>query len=91
MTVGKLKKLLEGILENLEDYDSEQKLELQGNTYFTRHNSYVLHTPNGFLGLDNLEEAIFEEDDDDCPDCGRAWDHCTCGEAELGKNTRSEK
>jgi hypothetical protein len=27
-------------------------------TFFIRHHSYVLETPTGFLGLDNIEEAI---------------------------------
>ena len=58
ITVGKLRGLLSDILETLEDCEEGKELELQGNTYFTRHHSYVLETPNGFLGLDNLEEAI---------------------------------
>jgi hypothetical protein len=64
ITVGKLKGLFSEILETLESYEEDKKIELQGNTYFTRHHSYVLHTPNGFLGLDNLEEALNEGDDE---------------------------
>jgi hypothetical protein len=64
MKVSKLKNLLSEILENQEDYEEDQELRLQGNTYFTRHHSYVLHTPKGFLGLDNLEEAINGGDDE---------------------------
>jgi len=60
ITVGKIKGLFSDILETLEDYEDGQELELQGNTYFTRHNNYVLHTPAGFLGLDNIEESINE-------------------------------
>jgi hypothetical protein len=56
--VGNLKNLLSEILEKLEDYEEDQELELQSNTYFTRRHSYVLHTPTGFLGLDNVEKAI---------------------------------
>jgi hypothetical protein len=56
--VGKLKNLLSEILETLEGYEENQELKLQSNTYFTRNHSYVLHTPTGFLGLDNIEEAI---------------------------------
>jgi hypothetical protein len=63
ITVGKLKSLFSDILETLEDYEEDKELELQGNTFFTRHHSYVLHTPQGFLGLDNLEEAINGGDD----------------------------
>jgi hypothetical protein len=58
ITAGKLKDLLNGILETLENCEEDKELELQGNTYFTKHHSYVLHTPNGFLGLDNLEESL---------------------------------
>jgi hypothetical protein len=64
ITVGKLKGLFSEILETLEGYEEDKELKLQGNTYFTRHHSYVLHTPNGFLGLDNLEEAINGGDDE---------------------------
>jgi hypothetical protein len=64
ITAGKLKGLLSDILETLESYEEDKELELQGNTYFTRHHSYVLETPNGFLGLDNLEEAINGGDDE---------------------------
>jgi len=58
--VSKLKNLFNEILETLENYEEDQELELQGNTYFTRRNNYVLHTPAGFLGLDNIEESINE-------------------------------
>jgi hypothetical protein len=64
ITVGKLKGLFSEILETLESYEEDKELELQGNTYFTRHHSYVLHTRNGFLGLDNLEKALNEGDDE---------------------------
>jgi hypothetical protein len=64
ITVGKLKGLFNGILETLESYEEDKELELQGNTYFTNHHSYVLQTPKGFLGLDNLEEAINGGDDE---------------------------
>jgi hypothetical protein len=64
ITVGKLKSLLGEILEALESYEEDKELELQSNTYFTRHHSYILHTPNGFLGLDNLEEALNGDDDE---------------------------
>jgi hypothetical protein len=63
ITVGKLKSLLNGILETLESHEEDKELELQGNTYFTNHHSYVLHTPNGFLGLDNLEEVLNGDED----------------------------
>ena len=65
MTVGKLRNLLNEILDTLESFEEDQELKLQGNTYFTRGNSYVLHTPNGFLGLDNLEETLNEETEGD--------------------------
>jgi len=58
MKVGKLRELLEEVLESLEDYDDNEELTLQGNTFFTRDNTYVLQTPQGFLGLDNVENAI---------------------------------
>jgi hypothetical protein len=64
ITVGKIKGLFSEILETLESYEEDKELKLQGNTYFTRRHSYVLHTPNGFLGLDNLESALNEGDDE---------------------------
>jgi hypothetical protein len=64
ITVRKLKGLFSEILDTLESYEEDKELKLQGNTYFTRHHSYVLHAPKGFLGLDNLEEAINGGDDE---------------------------
>jgi hypothetical protein len=58
ITVGKLKELLYEVLQRLEDYEEDRELKLQPNSYFTRHNNCVLQTRNGFLGLDDLEEAI---------------------------------
>jgi hypothetical protein len=68
MKVGNLRKLLSDLLETLEDYNEEQELTLQGNTYFTKNHRYVLETPNGFLGLDNLNEAIDDEEDEEDED-----------------------
>ena len=65
MTVGNLRKLLEGILEDLENFDDNKEIKLQGNTYFTRNNSFVLQTPKGFIGLDNIEDAINEDNNED--------------------------
>lgn len=64
MTVGNLKNYLNKVLEIIEDCEPEKELQLQGNTYFTRGNDYVLQTPNGFLGLDDLEEVINGEDNE---------------------------
>jgi len=58
MTVGDVRTLFNRVLEELEIYEGDQDLELQGNTYFTRNNDYVLQTPNGFLGLDTIKKAI---------------------------------
>jgi len=64
ITVGKLKNLLSEIQDRLEDYEDSKELELQGNTYFTRGNNYVLHTPQGFLGLDSFDDETEEEDEE---------------------------
>jgi len=65
MKVGKLRNLLEEVLDTLEIYEEDQDLTLQGNTYFTRDNDYVLQTPIGFLGLDNIKKAVNGDDDDE--------------------------
>jgi hypothetical protein len=64
MKVGDLKNLLSDILETLEDYEDGQELELQGNSYFTRHHNNVLQTRSGFLGLDNIREMIEGEEEE---------------------------
>jgi hypothetical protein len=64
ITVGKVKSILNEVLETLETFEEDTELNLQGNTYFTRHNHYVLHTPQGFLGLDDLKEAIDGNDEE---------------------------
>jgi hypothetical protein len=64
MTVGDVRTLFNMVLDELESCDSEQELTLQGNTYFTRDNDYVLQTTNGFLGLDTIKKAINGDDDE---------------------------
>lgn len=58
MTVGEFRTLLNRVLDELEDCDVDQELQLQGNTYFTKDNDYVLQTPSGFLGLDTIKKSI---------------------------------
>jgi len=64
MTVGDVRTLFNRVLDELESCDGEQELTLQGNTYFTRDNDYVLQTPNGFLGLDTIKKAINGDEDE---------------------------
>jgi len=64
MTVGDVRTLFARVLDELEDCDGNQELTLQGNTYFTRDNDYVLQTPRGFLGLDTIKKAINGDDDE---------------------------
>ena len=64
MTVGDIRTLFSKVLDELEDCDGNQELTLQGNTYFTRDNDYVLQTPSGFLGLDTLKKAINGDEDE---------------------------
>jgi len=68
MTVGDVRTLFTRVLDELEDCDGNQELTLQGNTYFTSDNDYVLQTPSGFLGLDTIKKSIDGEEtegDDD--------------------------
>lgn len=66
ITVSDLKDILQNALDNLEDYDDNQKVRLVSNTYFLGHANQFLGISGydgGYLDLNNIE--IEEEDEDE--------------------------
>lgn len=69
ITVSDLKNILQNALDNLEDYDDNQKVRLVSNTYFLGHANQFLGISGydgGYLDLNDIE--IEEEDDDEGED-----------------------
>lgn len=61
MNVGELKELLNNWLETLEDYEEEDTIKMEGNTYWLRGARYYLGvagSDGGFINLSCLEEVI---------------------------------
>ena len=66
ITVGELKDILQNALDNLDDYEDDEKVSMVSNTYFLGHANHFLGISGydgGYLDLNNIE--IEEEDDDD--------------------------
>jgi len=71
MTIGQLKKVLRNALNECENYEDNQEIELENNTYYVKNAKYFLGVSGydgGYLDLNNIEVA---EDDDACPECDR--------------------
>lgn len=70
MKLSQLKDILESRLleveDLIEDYGEDAELKVQSNTYFVGDSTF-LATPQGFIGLNNIEEKLedYEEDEDD--------------------------
>ena len=65
MKVGKLKRVLQDTLKDLDQYDDDQEVKMVSNTYFLGHPMYFLGVAGydgGYISFDNLVE---EDDDDD--------------------------
>ena len=61
MNVGELKELLNEWIQILEDYEEEDKIKMEGNTYWLRGAKYYLGVSGyngGFVNLSSLEEVI---------------------------------
>lgn len=65
MTVSDLKDLLQQALDNLENYDDNQKLEIKTNTYWVR-GDFISITGKGFVQLNDPVATDDDEDEEDC-------------------------
>ena len=65
MTVGKLKRVLNRVLENLEDFDDDKEICMVSNTYFLGHPHYFLGIAGYDGGYINLDEIPVEEEEED--------------------------
>ena len=67
MTVGKLKRVLQSTLDELDNYDDEQEVKMVSNTYFLGNPQYFLGVAGydgGYISFDNLVEDDEDEEDD---------------------------
>lgn len=65
ITVGDLKERLQRVINILNDYEEEEKLNLEPNTYFLGHCNMFLGISGydgGYISLDNIEESIITEE-----------------------------
>ena len=65
MTVQELKDLLNQILENLDDYDSDKEVDMVSNTYFLGHPMHFLGIAGSKGGYISLDSPVKEEDEED--------------------------
>lgn len=68
ITVSDLKDILQNALDNLEDYDDNQKVRLVSNTYFLGHANQFLGISGydgGYLDLNDIEIEEDEEDEEE--------------------------
>lgn len=62
MTVRQLKDYLQGIIDDLENYDEDEEIAMVSNTYFLRNKDNFLATRKGFIDLSNPIETDEEND-----------------------------
>jgi len=68
MTVKELKELLEEKLELLNEFEDNQEIKMESNTYFLGGARYFLGISGydgGYINLAHLEEEILDEEEDD--------------------------
>jgi len=71
MTIKQLKAVLQKALSDAEDFDDNEKLHLESNTYFVNGARFFLGVSGydgGYLDLEEISSAI-EFDDSKCPKC----------------------
>ena len=67
MTIGKLKQILQNVIDECEDFEDEQEISLVSNTYFLKGAKYFLGISGydgGYLDLGNISENVKENDED---------------------------
>ena len=68
MRVRELRRVLNKVLDNLEDYEDEQEVHMVSNTYFLGQAMYFLGISGydgGYINLDNLEIEDEEDEEDE--------------------------
>ena len=67
ISVAKLKEKLQGVINDLDELDDNQKLNLESNTYFLNGSRFfvgIAGYDGGYLDLDNVTEHVEDDDDD---------------------------
>lgn len=62
ITVEQFRRILENALSEVEDFDDDDLIKTETNTYFVKSSTY-LATRDGFIDLKNIE--VIEDDEDD--------------------------
>ena len=72
MKLYKIAQILENALEQvndcIEEYGEEAEVHLECNTYYVKGNNFLGiagYSDGGYLSLDNIEEAIDDDEDDE--------------------------
>ena len=65
MTVGKLKKVLQSTIDELDGYGDDQEVKMVSNTYFLGHPMYFLGVAGYDGGYISFDDLVEDEDDDD--------------------------
>ncbi len=70
LTVGRLRRILERALDQLDGWEDNDIVNTVGNTYFLRGvSSYMFADKKGFLDLSDIEvEEAWDDDDEDDED-----------------------
>lgn len=66
--VAKLKEKLQKVINDLDNFDDNEKLSLEPNTYFLNESRFfvgIAGYDGGYLDLDNVAEHVVKDDDDD--------------------------
>jgi len=64
MTVGRLKQILQDVIDELDSFEDNVNISMQSNTYFVRNARYFFGCNEGYLSLDDVYNAIDEDEDD---------------------------
>lgn len=65
MTIKELKEKLQGVIDDLDNYDDDQKVEMVSNTYFLGHPHMFLGIAGYNGGYINLDNPVDEDEEDE--------------------------
>ena len=65
MTVKKLRKVLESVLRDLNNYDDDAEVKMVSNTYFLGDCRYFLGVAGYDGGYINLDEPVEDDEEED--------------------------
>lgn len=65
MTVKQLRRVLENVLSELEEYEDDKEVKMFSNTYFLGHPMYFLGVAGWDGGYISFDQLVEEEDEDE--------------------------